>query len=353
VFLAGTQTTDKIYYSKKYVPGQSINFSALFTTQVNPAGGQITALGSMDDKLIIFKRDNIYAVYGDGPLPTGENDNFSEPILISADVGCSNINSVAYTPSGLMFMSTKGIYLLTKNLQTQYIGAMVEDYNDADITSAQLVEDVNEVRFTTSTGVTLVFNYYFEQWSTFTNQFGISSATWKNKFVYATSDGKVFKENTSVYYDDDVSYSLRLETGWLKQFTGIQGFQRVYRAALIGTYKSEHRLRIKIYYDYESYPSQVVYFNPDGVIGNDTDATYGEISPYGDSESTYGGGLSGVYQFRMHLARQQCTALKFEIEDIPDNDNSQSSGESLSLVNLNLELGVKRGLSRLRASKSL
>ena len=72
-------------------------------------------------------------------------------------------------PEGLMFKSSKGIYLLSRALELKYIGADVEAYNAFDVTSAQLIPTVYEVRFTLTNGVCLVHDYYVDQWSVYTN----------------------------------------------------------------------------------------------------------------------------------------------------------------------------------------
>lgn len=64
-------------------------------------------------------------------------------------------------PLGIMYKSNKGIYLLNRSLQVDYIGSPVEDYNSQNITSADLIQDKNRRRFLTSSGVTLVYDYYF------------------------------------------------------------------------------------------------------------------------------------------------------------------------------------------------
>ena len=78
-------------------------------------------------------------------------------------------------PLGLMFKSEKGIYLLGRDFKVVYIGAAVEAYNSMTITSATLLADTNEVRFTTMEGRTLVYDYFHNRWATFTGQTAIDS----------------------------------------------------------------------------------------------------------------------------------------------------------------------------------
>ena len=122
----------------RQVNGQGVGFNLRFQKPVDPAGGDVTALGFMDDKTIIFKQRRTFAFFGDGPLPTGAQDTFSKPQLVTTDMGCDNQRSLESTDLGLMLESEKGIYLLDRSLQSVYIGADVEGFNDLNITSGVL-----------------------------------------------------------------------------------------------------------------------------------------------------------------------------------------------------------------------
>ena len=53
---------------------------------------------------------------------------------------------------------------------------------------------------------------------------------------------------------------------------------------------------------------------------------YGDSSPYG-SEGFYGssdGVADGVYQFRAHIGKQKCQAIRFRISDIEEVDPGQA-----------------------------
>jgi hypothetical protein len=347
VFLAGLQDKNDIRYSKIVRTGEGVAFNEALSIPVDPRGGDITALASMDANLVILKRDNIYVVSGDGPSDTGSGATFTEPTLIAADVGCVDSGSVVLGPQGLYFKSTKGIYLLSRSLQTTYIGAQVEDFNQYTITSAQLLDDVNEVRFTTVDGFTLVFNYYFQQWSTFTSQNIKDSVIWDTKFVYLASDNTLHKESTTDFRDSGSPVKLKVGTGWVK-LTGLQGFQRVYRTMVLGEYKTRHRLRMKIYVDYSRTAVQTIEFTPSEVLSVDSgfygDGVYGVESPYGQDGN-------GVYQFQAHMKRQKCQAIRIEIEDVADNALDAGNTESLSLTGVSFQVGAKRGQAKLASGK--
>ena len=65
-----------------------------------------------------------------------------------------------------MFQSAKGIYLMDRSLESiKYISDAVEAYNSYTVTSSKLITSLNQVRFTLSGGVVLVYDYFVDQWS--------------------------------------------------------------------------------------------------------------------------------------------------------------------------------------------
>lgn len=330
VWLGGLEDGRSLWYSKLLSPGNPVGFSANFVLQIDPYGGPITALGVLDSNLVVFKRGAIFVVNGTGPNNLGIGPDF-QVTRVHTDVGCTNPNSVVITPPGLMFQSAKGIYLLGRGLQIEYIGAPVEGYNDLTITSATLVGDANQIRFTTAEGRALVYDYAVGQWSTFTNYAAADSATWNDEFVLLRSDGRLAVENPESFDDDGTQIRLKLSTGWLS-FAGLQGFQRVRRMYILGEHKGDHHLRVRFAFDGAPFSQESVVDVTD-VMGLQD---YGEATPYG--EGVYGGEFP-LYQFRVDPQQQKCSMLRVSIED----DEDGSPGESMSLSALTFEVGLKQG----------
>lgn len=332
-------------YSKQSLPGEGISFSQFFQTRVDPTGGAIKTIKFMDDRIILFKNSYIFYVSGDGPDDTGNQNNFTPPTLITSDVGCPYPQSCVLTPMGLMFKSAKGIYLLDRSLGVQYIGADVEAYNSYNITSATLMDDVNQVRFLTDNGIALVYDYFFGQWSIFTNHGGQGATLWKgNAYAYVKPTGYVFIENQSTYNDAGVYYSLRIGTSWLK-LNGLQGFQRVRKAVVLGDFYSNHTLRVQVAYDYEGYYFSSYSFDAASLLGGNN---YGDSQTYG-SDQTYGGASSSVYQFEISLNRQKCQAIQFVFDDL----NNPTAGAGYSLSDLTLSIGLKPGTMKFPSTKKV
>jgi hypothetical protein len=327
-----------VWYSKFIGPATPVAFSDEFVKTVDPRGGPITALATIDDKLLVFKYDQMFFIVGQGPENTGVNNDLSDAILITTDVGCIDPRSIVGSPFGILFKSRKGIYLIDRSLAVQYIGAAVEAYNDETITSATLVANTNQVRFTLGSGITLVYDYFVQQWGIFTNQNAVDSLVWQSSTMLLRANGKVLQETEGVYTDDGQPIRLKLATSWFS-FANVQGFQRVRRAQLLGAWKSAHDLSISVCVDFDDTVIQQMTVSP-------TPPTfYGGGSPYG--AGSYGGTFQ-LYQWRVDLARQKCQAVKFIIEDVP---SVTGSGEGVSLSSLAFEVGAKQGLNKVPASQ--
>lgn len=328
-----------VYYSKDRAMSAPVEFAGdAFSKTVDPRGGPITALASLDDKFIVFKRTHMFFFVGQGPIDTGAQNDLSDSILITTDVGCIDPRSIVGTPVGLMFKSAKGIYLIDRSLQVQYVGSPVEAYNSQTITSATLAPNVNQVRFTLGNGLTLVYDYFMQQWSVFTNSYAIDSVLWNDSIVLLRAGGVVWREAPGVYTDVGAAIKLKATTAWLS-FANVQGFQRVRRAQVLGTWKSSHNLQVTVYNDFLEAPTQQVTAYPV------TPGVYGGGSPYG-SGSPYGGTQQG-YQWRIDLARQKCQSVKFTVEDLPVG----SPSEGMALSAISFEVGAKKGLNKLPADQ--
>ena len=328
----------QIWYSKEVLAGYPVEFNSTFVKQIDPRGGPVTALATVDDKLLVFKKSHIFFIVGQGPTNNNQNDDLSDAILITTDCGCIEPRSVVGTPVGIMFQSAKGIYLIDRSLAVQYVGSPVEAYNNETITSATLVSTTNQVRFTLESGKTLVFDYFVQQWGTFTNQYAVDSLVWQDTMVMLRSNGNVLKETPGVFTDAGSPIKLKLATSWLS-FANVQGFQRVRRAQILGAWKSAHNLLVSVCVDFNDTIIQQATIVPAPVT------YYGGSSPYG-AESVYGGTFQ-LYQWRVDLARQKTQAVKLILEDLP----AATAGEGLSLTSLGFEVGAKTGLNKVPASQ--
>lgn len=343
IFLAGLEDNLDFWYSKVRQKNAAVEFSDFLVGRVNADGGPITGLGVMDNYVIFFKGSSIYAMSGEGPTALGTQNDFQEPILVTSDTGCSNPNSICSTPDGLTFKSPKGIYLLSRSLQVSYIGAPVEDNNDKLLTACSLLSKKNQIRFVTNDDTALIYDYYFDQWGTFTNHTAEDTAIWQDKFVFLRPNGEVWVEATH-FKDNNLFIPMKITTAWIAT-AGVKGFQRIYRMAFLGEYKSKHKMDVSIGYDYNPYFQQVGQVNVDEryVI-----TTYGEDSPYG-AGTPYGGEFP-LYQFKTHMTRQKCEAVRFSFTD--NQYYLSDFAEGFNLCTIALECGIKGTMAKMPASNS-
>ena len=342
-----SENPKKLIYSKKRTPLGPVEFSDVFSIVLNKAT-RITALAEFDQKLIIFEPNQIFYITGNGPTSTGAQNDFSPPQVITGDTGCSNTNSLVLMPLGLMFQSNKGIYLLNRSLETVYIGAEVEAYNGLTITSAELIQNENQIRYLTSDGRCLVYDYFYGKWSTWTNHEGNGATIWQGgggDYVYLRTDGRIFQQSATSYKDDNDPVEMSLTTSWVKT-NGIQGFQRIRRALVLGDFKSTHTLQLECGFDYQDYFNELHKFN---YITDLEIIEYGDSTPYGDEGyfGTSSGVADGVYQFRAHMKKQKCQSVRFRISDVEE----ANPGQAYSISSLMLEVGVRSNSMKLPQQK--
>lgn len=355
--LFGIDSEDKnlLWYSKQVIEATPVELSDLLTLYVAPnigaqgSTGPLICGSGMDDKAILFKATAINYIAGTGPDNTGANNQYTQPIFITATVGCSNQKSIVFQPQGLMFefASKAGnqIWLLGRDLTTQYIGAPVEAFTqNATVQSAVNVPGTNQVRFTLNTGITLMFDYYYQQWGTFVNVPAISSTLYQDLHTYINSLGQVFQETQGKYLDNTLPVLMGFSTSWAS-LSGLQGYQRAYWFTLLGTYYSPHKLNIKVGYDYNPNPSSQTLIAPlnfSPTYGQDL--TYGSGTPYG--------GPAALEQWRVFFKQQRCESFQIILNEIYDPSFGVVSGKGLTISGLDLVVGIKKGWRPYRSSSS-
>lgn len=347
IFLGGLEDQTSYWFSKETQIGETVEFSDQLVRKLEPAGGPIKSFGVLDDKLLMLKRDRYYFIFGDGPNDTGQGGDFSEPQFVTADAGCTSASSMVRTPQGLMFKSAKGIYLIDSTLNPSYVGADVEEFNGNTVTSGVLVPDVNQIRFTTLEGPTLIYDYYQKQWGTFSGVKSHDAVVWQNTYVFLRTSGIVYYDIPNYYKDDESAIRMRIGTGWLS-FAGLSGFQRVYKLMVLGEYKSPHRLKVSIAYDFSDAYNQIAYIDPDDLLPI---TRYGEESPYGKAGTKFGG-PNAAYRFVVNLKQQKCQSIKFLIEEEVVSATTGSQ-ESLTITSLGLLVGLKKGMAKFKSSQSV
>lgn len=345
-----------IWYSKQVISGTPVEMSDLFTLYLSPTTGAQGSTGPtaccfpMDDKLILFKKNaGVYYLTGDGPDNTGANSDYGDFVFVTSTVGCSNQASIVFIPPGLMFQdgTGKGIWLLGRDLSTTYIGAPVEQFNSQRITSAFAIPGTNQVRLTLDGGGMLVYDYYYQQWSTFsnTNLSAISSCLYEELHTFIDKYGQAYQETPGAYLDGTIPVTLSLTTGWIN-VAGLQGYERIYDMYLLGQYYSPHKLAVSLAYDYAPAPSQQSIISPLNYSAPwGSDPSWGFSSPWG--------GAHQLEQWRIHTQRQLCESFQVTLTEIFDSSYGVSAGVGLTLSNMNLRIGLKKSVRPIRAANAV
>lgn len=338
VILGGLEDPNLLWFSKNKINNSNFNtipveFSLSLTIGVNDKGGPITALGLMDQNLIIFKRSAIFIMTGEGPNDAGGGNNFPDPQVITQSVGCINPNSIVLTGQGLMFQTPdKGIWLLDRSLgPPQYIGAGVDDLAKQHVvSSANLDQNSNSVIFTTFDGPALVYDYLIGQWSTWTNHQSVDAVIFENDFTFCKSNGQIYKQNHNLYYDGivggvQVRYAMELSTPWIS-YAQLLGYQSIFRFFILGQYKGVHNLNVEIGYNFNPAFTKSVVIDATSIAGANTwgsDPFWGSSTPWGGNNYGFSGSVAWhPYIFQVNMPIQRCTSFRIKIFDYQFIDNS-------------------------------
>lgn len=353
LFYSDQSNGKNVRYSQELAEGFGVECAPELVVTVDPFGGDVTALAVMDDVVVVFKEFAIFAFNGNGPLPNGDTATsaFSSPALITSDVGCTAPSSIALTPAGLVFKSAKGIYLLDRGRSVSYVGAPAEAYNAQTVTRAIAMPDRSQVVFVTDSGVSLLYDFLFGQWSTFTNHQGRDAVVVNGSFHYLRTDNRVFRETLGAYSDAGVRIRLRLETAWIHLWDHLQGLQRFWKLLLLGTWVSKHQLGFQYRTDFETEWTDNEWLDATGDTSSTGWITGGGAnsigvdpltgSAYGDGAygaGAFGGTAAEAYAWRMglHVAG---SSIQFRFEDF---EKDGLAGASFELTEMLITGGVMR-----------
>ncbi len=343
VWTAGLDNPLEAGYSKQFVEGVGVAFNLDFRVAIPDTDqGGITAMGSMDDKIVFFTKHSIYFLTGDGPNDLAQG-LYGVPQRVSTQIGCEEPASVVRVPDGLMFKSTRGIYLLTRGLQMVYLGAAVEKFNSSAVTSGVVMEDLNQVRFTLGTlvdsQVILVYNWFFQQWYTFTAANPMTSAV-VHKGLYAmlfAASASIFRELPGTFTDNLLRYNRRIVFA-PASFAQVSGFQRIYRTQVHGVVR-------------DVVPG----------VGVDTYRTiirhaFNHSSTDTDNLAVESETISPPYNSRP--SQQKCTSIRVTVEEdeVDPNEGSPVSRagatvQGIDITGITFVVGVKQGVDKIPAAQ--
>lgn len=308
----------RIWISAPRVEGEGAWFSDAMVVEVEDTS-PLVALASLDARLFAFTATGIHVVDGSGFAENGTG-GYSLPQRIASDAGCIDSRSVVSTPAGVLFQSPTGIALLSRAGQVTYFGAAVQDTLAAypTIYAATLDPANGRALFqcvsSGGLGMTLVFDYAAGVWTT--SQRGDTTparaaAVIGGVYHYVTPAGQAHYELSTVYTDSTSWVGQTWETGWIK-FTGLQGYQRIWRVLVRLRRQSAFDLRVSFAFDYSD--------------------TYTEVRDYTDAE-LFLAGPSGPASLELAPARQRCTSMRVKVEE---RQSAGYTGQGMELLGIRI-----------------
>lgn len=355
-----------IYYSKTFENGIAPEFSASLVVSIG--NEKITALGAIDDKVIIFTDRTCWVMYGTGPDNTGANGDFFVEKMVFQH-GCTDQDSILPFEGGIAFFSstTKEFHALGRDLQLVDIGENVKVMTEGitDIRDAIVAPYDHELRWYCDqtpgdavlpvgvaappqpprpflenqppTNPVFVYNYKYKKWSVWEDYSStVARAAIVNNRVGIVSQSWVFAVEDDTSWDNAVL--CKWETPWIK-VNQLQDFGRFYELTFLGKYLSSWTdigggvaagdLEVTVAYDYES---------ATGTRNVHLERANVDFNPAAGDR----------LQFRVTPKRQKCQAIKILIEEKATTavevwEPTYAPGQGVILTAVDILYGAKGG----------
>lgn len=343
LFFSG-EDRQEVSYSQLPVSSVGLQFNDALRFRIPLGYGEITAMESMDDKLIILTATDKFVVFGQGPDALGNGGTYSQPAWLAGDTGCIDQRGKVLGPHGLCYQSQHGYYLLDRKLQQQYndFGASIEgDVLGRVITSAVFLQARSQLRLTIpSINAVLAYDFLFGQWSKFTSPGDaapvspvaacLSGGRWT--FLDSTTH-QIVQDSPGTYLDfGAIAIVGTMRSAWLK-LQSISAFQRVWQVIIQGAYAAAG-----------ADSSLAITVDINNIFG-------GPLSYTATFASTLALAVAGTLPQLKHTVRtQKCASIAFTIVDTPVM--SAAGGAGVNLSALTLEAAPKVGTIAVPASQS-
>lgn len=349
-------------YSQQLIAGVGLQFNETLGGQLPVASGVIMGFASMDEMIIIFTERKIFRITGTGPSASGGYNGYSDPVEVPSDVGCNSSASVISIPSGVMFRSSKGWYLLTRDLSVKYIGGPIKRWDADIITSAVLMEDRQEIRISSrhtydsnfSGALQFCYSYVADTWSVFQvtsltraaaplfiNSLQVWDAVWwptLGKYVSIGYYDGINQDTPGTYRDlpgtnvGGFAIGMSARSSFL-HVGSLEGYQRIRWLYLTASGPTAPATSVTFRVDYDDlYQTQ----NPPGAPGCYlTSGLVLTAIPFANPAAV---------DLRHKFRRQKCKSVAITVNENPVSPGAPGLTGFQALA---LQIGVKRGLNRL------
>lgn len=348
-----------IWYSKAIKARISPEFSDALNIICSSNGGRIFALRSHQEKLYIFKRNSIYVTYGTPLNDAGSGSGYEPPRIVSREVGLQRATAAAVGQPGIIFVNSADgdIYLLAGE-QTQFIGGPVRHYTrQYEYDNVFFAPQDSSVYITSddSGAPTLVFNYRYSAWSTFTGRYDGSiaqafSARPGRGHGFGTGPLNVVLDNDRKVYIQEPdggntyalneSYNLDISSSWIP-LNDMLGYGRFYKwTLLMGKPKDDLEVLAYTAYDSDPYWADSVTIDTSAITAYDSDLHYGTMTDNGVVDQTF--------KYEMDGSRHKTDSVRIRVKD-----NNPTIRGNLEVIGARIEVGVKPGNTRLGINRSV
>lgn len=351
---------NSVYFSSFDVDGECPWFSPGLSLDVIGGSGYITGLASMDGTLVVFKKDAVWVIDGDGPPENGgSGSEFSIPRKIHTPYGCTDPRSIVEIPDGIVYRSSRGIELLTRTYKNQWMGERVQQTVDSykyvggatfDKTNGRLYMtlsnslDTDGGHLRSANGVTLVYDVVSNVWVKFyhTTTYDYGKTLQDVLFANVTPTGNtkpsaivaidhgamVFAELETTYLDYSSNFvPWNLSTGWVRADSK-QDRIRVTDCLFLGRRLSGFNLKCQYYKDYDRSTATTI---------KTFDATATNIVPV---------------QLEFQPDKEGVQSMKFVLSsETPTNPTTLGSGQQVEINGITIRVGVRGGGAKLGSSQ--
>lgn len=368
VWLVSGDNPREVWFSQLMENGFAPMFSKVNRFYLSDTTEEIVALAPLADRVLIFTRNRIYAIDGDGPDNRGNGIPFREPYPFSLAVGCTSRKSVVVTNEGVAFLyspvtrlgfdvEAQALYLVTQDLQVKRISGPAQ----------QTLADYPDVRWSLhmpargwvlwgldrsyyddqpKEAITLLWSYWTGAWVVWrTAEYRSASATvWRGDLVtsmttdmfdYLYPRGCVYLEggySDPVFYPPDAEdpvpqwITMKLITPWLHP-GAIASYSRTRRVQVFGEMGDQ---------DQQCILRMVLRYGHRDEIGSEY-----AFPLAGDSHRGYPRVRVGAIP-----AVQKSAAIQVQLTD-ERSDVDSSPGPGVVLSAISLAIAGKKGLAKL------
>lgn len=342
LWAGGLEDTRRARCTKEFFAGEAVSWPALEEFTIVAPDGDLLGGGSLDGVPIFFTGTTILAAIGPGPDDTGAGLFEVKEIASNAGLVEWGHRTIVECALGLLYQSPEGIYLLPRGFGTpQYVSGPVQD-TLADfpyVTSAVVVEDVQEARFTVvddldspTEGRMLIWDMGSRIWIVSDvdpdQTAHVAAGKWGGVHVIANAatSSNVLTESTSNQYTSGAILESQLTTGDIK-LDRVMRYGRCREIQLLLEYVTPCTLTVE--------------------LSVDGGATWPKSKAW-ELTAAAGYTVGQTVPLKWHLPIQKANRYRFRI-----TDSAYSSFNSAGVIyhGMSLNLRPKTGGYRLRAAQ--